>query len=103
MYKKLYDTLNKFVRRRNMAIYYFTGAMTMIPVGFALFLWGISSKTGFNKIFGAILIALAVILWIVSLIRAESERKQEREDRARDHRELIEAIGKINKGENGAG
>jgi multisubunit Na+/H+ antiporter MnhG subunit len=71
--------------------------MTMIPVGFAIFLWGLSDKSTSNKIFGAIFIVLAIILWAISLARAEVERKQEKEDRDKKHKELIDAINNVNK------
>jgi len=95
--QKIYNPLINLIRRRGMAIYYFTGAMTMIPVGFAVFLWGMDKGNYSNKVAGAILIVLAVILWIVSLRKAETERKQEKTDRDKNHKELIDAINNVNK------
>ena len=95
--QKMYNPLIKFIRRKGMAIYYFTGAMTMIPVGFAVFLWGMDKGNYSNKVAGAILIVLAVILWIVSLRKAETERKDEKKERDAKHQELLETIRGIKK------
>ena len=90
--QKMYNPLINFGRRKGMAIYYFTGAMTMIPVGFAIFLWGMDKSNYANKVAGSILIVLAVILWLVSLRKAETERKEEKKERDAKHQELLEAL-----------
>ena len=78
-----------------MAIYYFSGAMTMIPVGFAIFLWGLDSANNTNIWGGAILIGLSVLLWIASLRKATTERKEEKEERERQVKSIIDALDRI--------
>ncbi len=95
MYVWLYNTLNRWVRRKNMAIYYFTGAMTMIPVGFAIFLWGMDKNNNTNLYGGAILILLSIVLWIVSLRKATTERREEKKERDNQLQVIIDALNRI--------
>ena len=60
-----------------MAMVYLTITMTMIPLGFVIFIWGLDKGNNTNTFAGAIIIALAIVMWIGSMQIAKREHNEE--------------------------
>ena len=51
----------------NMAMFYLTASMAMIPAGLAMFFWGIDKNANDWRYFGGIVVIFAVIMvWFLS-------------------------------------
>ena len=77
--KWVYNPLNKIVRRIDKEMAYLTVSMTMIAVGFILFTWGIDRTDELARNAGAMIIGLAIIMWVGGLrIATREQKKQEK-------------------------
>ena len=88
----VYNTLKRKFRGIDMATGWLTVSMTALVLGFGILTW---NKDGAEiwKIFGAIIIGIAIIMWIWSLQMLKDEQKDQKKER-RYLTTLIEAIAK---------